>query len=119
MVYHRSHGRLATVTGVNAFARFGELQVTGERVTSFREKPQTLESGLISGGFFVFESGIFDYLTQEETCDLEYGALERLAHDGQLMVYRHDGFWFCMDTLRDVEALNKMWSEGQTPWKIW
>ena len=78
-----------------------------------------MDSPLISGGYFVFENRVFDYLSEDESCDLEYGTLERLAEEGQLMVYRHDGFWFCMDTLRDVEALNKMWHEGQAPWKIW
>ena len=119
LTFHRSHGKLATVTGVNALARFGELQVRGDTVTSFREKPQGMDSPLISGGYFVFENRVFDYLSEDESCDLEYGTLERLAEEGQLMVYRHDGFWFCMDTLRDVEALNKMWHEGQAPWKTW
>ena len=119
LTFHRSHGKLATVTGVNALARFGELQVQDDTVTSFREKPQVMDSPLISGGYFVFENRVFDYLSEDESCDLEYGTLERLAEEGQLMVYRHDGFWFCMDTLRDVEALNKMWQEGQAPWKTW
>jgi len=117
--FHRSHGRIATVTGINPLARFGEMQIQGNSVTSFREKPQDMESGLACGGFFVFEEKVFDYLSEEESSDLEYGALERLADEGQLMVYRHDGFWYCMDTLRDVEALNKMWNEGNAPWKIW
>lgn len=119
LAFHRAHGKIATVTGVNPLARFGELQTNGEKVTSFLEKQQTAEGGLISGGFFVFEDKIFDYLNETKECDLELGALEQLARDGELMVYRHDGFWFCMDTLRDVEALNKMWSKGDAPWKTW
>jgi glucose-1-phosphate cytidylyltransferase len=117
--YHQSHGKIATVTGVNALARFGELQVRDDQVTSFQEKPQTSDGGLISGGFFVFDRRIFDYLSPDEDCDLEYGALETLAAEGELMVYRHNGFWFCMDTLRDVEKLNHMWEQGAAPWKVW
>lgn len=117
--FHKSHGKIATVTGINPLARFGELQVKNDIVASFREKPRNMESSLISGGFFVFENKVFDYLSEDDLCDLEYGALERLASEGQLMVYKHDGFWYCMDTLRDVEALNKMWNEGNAPWKIW
>lgn len=118
--FHNSHGCLATVTGVDPLSRFGELQVTGDTVQSFQEKPQMSHgSGIISGGFFVFNRGIFDYLNAADDCDLEYGALERLATQGQLKVYKHDGFWFCMDTLRDMDALNKMWAEGKAPWKIW
>lgn len=119
VAFHRSHGKIATVTGVNPLARFGELQVRGDRVTSFLEKEQAGDGGVISGGFFVFNKEIFDYLSEAENCDLEYGPLERLARDGQLMVHRHSGFWYCMDTLRDVDALNKMWNEGKAAWKIW
>ncbi len=118
--FHRSHGRIATVTGVNPAARFGELKTEGDSVKIFSEKPQAAEgSALVSGGFFVFEPQIFDYLSGEKECDLEYGALEKLAGMGELMVYRHSGFWACMDTLRDVEGLNKMWVQGNAPWKIW
>jgi glucose-1-phosphate cytidylyltransferase len=117
--FHRSHGKLATVTGVNPLSRFGELKLKGDIVSSFIEKPKENDGGLISAGFFVFERRIFDYLTMEESCDLEYGALETIAREGQLMVYRHDGFWSCMDTLRDMEMLNTLWVEGRAPWKIW
>ena len=119
VAFHHSHGKIATVTGVNPIARFGELQVRGNRVTSFLEKEHAGDGGVISGGFFVFNKEIFDYLSEADDCDLEYGPLERLARDGQLMVYRHSGFWFCMDTLRDVDMLNKMWNEGNAAWKIW
>lgn len=119
VAFHKSHGKMVTVTGVNPLARFGELKVQGDMVTSFLEKAGAEDKGLISGGFFVCNKAIFDYLTEAEDCDLEYGPLERLVDDGQLMVYRHTGFWSCMDTLRDVEALNNMWEEGKAPWKTW
>lgn len=88
-------------------------------MTSFQEKPRTSDGSLVSGGFFVFRRRIFDYLTPDENCDLEYGALEHLADKGELMVYRHDGFWFCVDILRDMEEINKMWKEGNARWKLW
>jgi glucose-1-phosphate cytidylyltransferase len=114
--FHRSHGRLATVTAVHPPARFGCLTIDGDRVAAFAEKPQT-DVGWINGGFFLFEPGVFDYLD----CDsvLEREPLERLAADGQLMAYRHSGFWQPMDTLRDKELLEKLWSTGKAPWKIW
>ena len=116
--FHRSHGRIATLTGVKPLSRFGELQVEGEMVKEFAEKPQSAE-GLINGGFFVFKREIFDYLEDRDDCDLEYGALEEIAKEEQLMVYRHNGFWACMDTLRDMEYLNKLWVEGKAEWKVW
>jgi len=120
VAFHKAHGKVATVTGVNPAARFGELRTEGNRVLVFKEKPRTAsEDGLISGGFFVFEPRIFEYLSDAKECDLEYGALEKLADEGELMVYRHSGFWACMDTLRDVEALNKMWTTGKAAWKVW
>ncbi len=117
--FHRSHGKIGTVTGVNPASRFGELRFDGERVTSFREKPLASTGGLISGGFFVFDKGVFDYLRDDVSADFETDALERLAGEGELMVYRHTGFWHCMDTLRDTEALNQMWNGGNAPWKTW
>jgi glucose-1-phosphate cytidylyltransferase len=117
--FHRSHGRIATLTGVSAMARFGELHIDGIKVTSFEEKPQIAQGGCINGGFFVFDRKIFDYLTEDERCDLEYGALEELAHEGELFVYKHKGFWACMDNLRDVEYLNRIWTEGRGEWKVW
>ena len=74
---------------------------------------------MVNGGFFVLNRRIFDYMTEDETCDFEYGALERVAEDGEMMVYRHDGFWACMDTLRDMEYLNRLWAEGKAAWKLW
>jgi glucose-1-phosphate cytidylyltransferase len=117
LAFHRSHGKLATVTAVRPPARFGELVLDGDKVEQFREKPQTGE-GWINGGFFVFEPGVFDYLVDEQTV-LEREPLERLAADGQLMVFRHTGFWQPMDTLREKLYLESLWNEGGAPWKVW
>ena len=118
--FHFSHGKAVTLTGISPSAQFGELKTIGDQVKSFQEKPQKAETGsLVSGGFFVLNRKMFDYLTDDESCDFEYGALERLAEEGELMVYRHDGFWACMDTLRDMERLNRLWNEGNAKWKIW
>ena len=118
MAFHESHGKMATVTGINPASRFGELKTDGDRAVSFAEKPQHGE-GLINGGYFVFNRAIFDYLSPDDSCDLEVGPLEQIAKDGQLLVYKHRGFWTCMDTLRDVEYLNKLWVSGQAKWKKW
>ena len=116
--FHKSHGKLATLTGISPASRFGELKIKGNKVEAFDEKP-TETDGLINGGFFVFNRGLFDYLSTDDDCDLEIGALERIAGEGQLMVFKHWGFWTCMDTLRDMEYLNKLWSEGNAEWKLW
>jgi len=118
LAFHKSHNKLVTVTGVNQASRFGELQVKGNKVVKFAEK-QEVSTASISGGFFVCNKGIFDYLTYDDNCDLEIGTLETIANEGQLMVYKHKGFWVCMDTLRDVEYLNKLWNEEEAKWKIW
>jgi glucose-1-phosphate cytidylyltransferase len=118
LAFHKSHGRMVTVTGINPASRFGELKIEGDRVASFSEKPQNGE-GLVSGGFFVFNREIFNRLTSEDSCDLEVGPLEQIAREGQLMVYKHRGFWACMDTLRDMEYLNRIWDSGAAKWKIW
>lgn len=115
--FHRSHGKLATVTAVRPPARFGCIEMDGGRVTAFAEKPQTSE-GWINGGFFVFEPGVFDYLPDDATV-LEKDPLERLARDGELMAYQHRGFWQPMDTLRDKQVLEKLWESGAAPWKVW
>jgi len=115
--FHRSHGLLATVTVVRPPARFGNVQMDGDRVVNFTEKPQTGE-GWISGGFLVFEPGVFEYLEGDDTI-LEAHALERLAEVGQLAAYRHEGFWQCMDTPRDMRLLHNLWDSGKPPWKIW
>ncbi len=115
--FHRSHGRLATVTAVRPPARFGELEFDGKRVLQFHEKPQVGE-GWINGGFFVLEPGVFSYVDGDETL-WEREPLERLAKDGELMAYRHDGFWQPMDTLREKRLLESYWSSGDAPWKWW
>ena len=115
--FHRSHGRIATVTAVRPPARFGGLVFDGDLVTEFTEKPQIGE-GWINGGFMVFEPAIFDYLQGDED-SLEANALEMLAREGQLAAFRHNGFWQCMDTLRDKRLLESLWHGKEAPWKIW
>jgi glucose-1-phosphate cytidylyltransferase len=112
--FHRNHGKLATVTAVSPIARFGGLDLDGDRVSRFAEKPQTGE-GWINGGFFVFEPKVLDYISGDQTA-LEGEPLERLAADGQLMAYRHTGFWHPMDTLRDKQYLESLWNSGKAPW---
>ncbi len=118
LAFHKAHGKIATVTGISPASQFGELKTDGDRVEAFREKAQDGE-GLVSGGFFVFNRAIFNYLTTDDLCDFEIGPLEQIAKEGQLMVYKHRGFWACMDTLRDMEFLNKIWNDGTAKWKIW
>ena len=117
LAFHKKMGRLATITAVRPPARFGGLQFEGNLVSKFFEKPQIGE-GWVNGGFFILEPGVFDYLDSDQT-SFEREPLERLALEGQLAVYRHDGFWQCMDTVRDVGYLNELWEEGNAPWKIW
>ena len=117
LAFHRSHGKLATMTAVRPPARFGHLEFEGDQITHFTEKPQTSE-GWINGAFFVLEPGIFDYIDGDET-QWEREPLERLAADGELMAYRHYSFWQCMDTLRDKKLLEDLWQTGNPPWKIW
>ncbi|WP_428937686.1 glucose-1-phosphate cytidylyltransferase [Fontivita pretiosa] len=117
LAFHRRHGKLATVTAVRPPARFGHMVFDGDRVKEFSEKPQASE-GWINGAFFVLEPGIFDYIEGDQTA-WEREPMERLARDGQLMAYRHTGFWQCMDTLRDKRLLESLWESGQAPWKIW
>jgi glucose-1-phosphate cytidylyltransferase len=117
VAFHRSHGKLATVTAVRPPARFGGLRFNGDLVTEFTEKPQIGE-GWINGGFFVLEPAVLDYIDGDDTI-FERGPLERLAAEGQLAAYKHDGFWQCMDTLRDVRLLESLWQSGSPPWKVW
>lgn len=114
LAFHRAHAKLATVTAVHPPSRFGGLVLDGDCVRDFSEKPQTGE-GWINGGFFVFEPGVFDYLADDDTI-LERDPLERLAADGQLMAYRHTGFWQPMDTLREKHNLEALWAAGNAPW---
>jgi glucose-1-phosphate cytidylyltransferase len=113
--FHRAHGRLATVTAVRPPARFGCIEFDGDRVVNFTEKPQ-LGEGWINGGFFVLEPEVLDYIDGDDT-HWEREPMERLAHDGQMMAYRHEGFWQCMDTLRDKRMLDAIWESGTVPWK--
>jgi glucose-1-phosphate cytidylyltransferase len=115
--FHRSHGRIATVTAVRPPARYGGLVFDDDLVANFTEKPQAGE-GWINGGFLVFEPGVFDYL-HGDASSLESDALERLAADRQLAAYRHGSFWQCMDTLRDKTYLESLWDKGNAPWKVW
>lgn len=115
--FHRSHGKLATVTAVRPPARFGRLEMDGDQVVSFTEKPQ-LGEGWINGAFFVLEPKAMDYIDGDMT-QWEREPLERLAADGQLMAYKHNSFWQCMDTLRDKRLLESLWEAGNAPWKIW
>ena len=117
LAFHRSHGRLATVTAVRPPARFGRLELDGACVARFDEKPLAGEAW-INGAFFVLEQGIFDYIDGELT-QFEKEPLENLARDGELMAYRHNGFWQCMDTIRDKVRLESLWESGDAPWKMW
>jgi glucose-1-phosphate cytidylyltransferase len=115
--FHKAHGKLATITAVQPSSRFGILTLTEEgRVTSFAEKPKM--DGWASAGFFVFNTKILDYLTDDQ-CILEREPLERLTAEGELMVYRHDGFFYAMDTYREYQVLNEMWDRKEAPWKVW
>jgi len=115
--FHRSHGKLATVTAVRPPARYGYMMFEGDRVIEFTEKPQIGE-GWINGAFFVLEPGVFDYIEEDNTV-WEKEPMERLAADGQLMAYRHTSFWQCMDTLREKHILETLWQSGEPPWKVW
>ena len=117
LAFHRSHGKLATVTAVRPTARFGHMLFDGERIREFCEKPQTAE-GWINGAFFVLEPGVMDYIDGDQT-QWEREPMERLARDGQLMAYKHANFWQCMDTLRDKRRLQELWDSGSPPWKVW
>jgi len=115
--FHRKHGKVATITAVRPPARFGAISFNGEAAVEFMEKPQTGE-GWINGGFMCLEPRVFDYL-QTEQDSLEADALERLAADRELVAYKHDHFWQCMDTIRDVRVLESLWQGGRAPWKNW
>jgi glucose-1-phosphate cytidylyltransferase len=130
--FHKSHGKIGTVTGIRPPSRFGELVVDGDQVLEFGEKPQ-IKEGFINGGFFVFDKRIFRYLEDNDDCILEKEPLENLALDGELVVYKHEGFWQCMDTSRDLQLLNNLWAGREIekelhfngikslgpPWKVW
>ena len=117
LTFHQNHGKYATVTAVRPPARFGGIAFDGNRVAHFTEKPQIGE-GWINGGFFVLEPEAAEYVAHDGVI-WEREPMEQLAADGQLVAYRHDAFWQCMDTLRDVRLLEDMWQEGNAPWKVW
>ena len=117
MAFHRSQGTLATITAVSPPARFGALEIEGQRVARFREKPDGGDAR-INGGFFILSPEVLDYIDGDDTL-WEHEPLERLASEGQLSAYLHDGFWQPMDTLRDRKVLEELWDAGDAPWKIW
>jgi glucose-1-phosphate cytidylyltransferase len=115
--FHRKHGSIGTVLGVNPPTRFGQLALTGERVVEFDEKPE-LSDAWINGGYFFFRREFLRYLSSDESCVLERRPLVELAQDGELCIFRHSGFWACMDTQRDRDFLNQLWASGEAPWRL-
>jgi len=115
MSFHKKHGKIITITGVRPPARFGEIIEDNGHVISFDEKPQT-SKGLINGGFMVFNRELFNYLNNSEDCDFEFGALDKLSNEGNVMVYKHEGEWECMDHERDVDHLNRLWNNKKAFW---
>ena len=115
---HRASGKTATLTGVQPGGRFGVLDIEGQTVTGFREKAKE-DGGWINGGFMALEPEVFRYLTDEEGCVFERQPLERLALEGKLGIYKHKGFWQCMDTQRDKIWLEEHWEKGDDPWRVW
>ncbi len=115
--FHKSHGKLATVTTVKVPARFGRITFEKDKVKSFYEKPKSTQ-GWINGGFFVLEKGVFDFIKGDETI-WEREPVENLSKAGELMGYRHEGFWSCMDTLKEKRYLEELWNSGEAPWKVW
>ena len=118
VAFHRSHGAVATITAVKPSGRFGELAMDGQTITAFKEKPEQ-ENAYINGGFMVLDRRIASYLDPDDGCVFERGPLERLAKDGQLKAWCHDGFWQCMDTYREQQLLDGLWNQGCAPWKTW
>lgn len=116
--FHKSHGKMVTISGVYPSARFGELVEENGKVRIFQEKPQTSQ-GMINGGFMVFNKELLGYLSKDENSDFEIGPLEELARNNEVMVYKHTGSWECMDHGRDVAHLNKLWNDKNAFWKIW
>jgi len=116
--FHKSHGKMGTVTAVRPPSRFGELRIEKNAVLDFDEKPQ-MGTGYINGGFFVFNRGIFDYLSTEESCDFEFGPLQKVVSENQLMAFKHDGFWQPMDNIREKEYLDGLIRKEKAPWLKW
>jgi glucose-1-phosphate cytidylyltransferase len=118
LAFHKAHGKVATLSAVFPPPKFGDLKLAGNAVTTFAEKQPGLGNH-INGGFYVFKRRLLDYLDNDSTCVLEKQPMEQLTKEGELMAYRHDGFWQCMDTTRDLEMLQKLWSGRTAPWKVW
>lgn len=117
LAFHKSHGKLATLSAVLPAARFGHIRFDGDMICEFAEKPKTAE-GFVNGAFFVLEPEVAEYIDGDHT-SFELDTLVKLAHDGELMAYRHSGYWQCMDTARDKRLLEGLWESGEAPWKIW
>lgn len=117
LAFHRAHGKLCTLTAVHPPARYGHIEIAGDQITEFTEKPQAAE-GWINGAFFVMEPEIAEYIDDDSTL-FEREPLERLAAEGQLMAYKHTDFWACMDTMRDKVMLERLWATGDAPWRNW
>ena len=115
--FHKKTGKIATLTGIRPPSKYGTLEIEGDSIINFNEKPRV--SDYVNGGFFVFEREIFDLLSFSDDCVLENSPLEILAKENQLAIYKHEGFWQCMDTYRDFELLNSMHNSGDKPWMIW
>lgn len=115
--FHRAHGKLVTMTAVKPEGRFGILDLDGNEIKSFREKSQQ-DVGFINGGYMVVNPQVFDYISGDDTT-FEREPLERIADEGQLMAFKHHGFWQCMDTMRDRQKLETLWATGESPWKVW
>lgn len=116
--FHKNHDKIGTVTAVRPLARFGVLDIKENLITNFTKK-NLVHDGRIDGGFFVFKSKIFDYLSEDKNCMLEAEPLQKLAKDKQFVAYQHDGFWQCMDTIQQTEQLNELWQKQNATWKIW
>lgn len=117
LAFHKSHGKICTMTAVKPEGRFGILDIDGTQIRSFREKSKN-DVGYINGGYMVLEPKIFDYIEGDDTT-FEREPLETIADEGQLMAFKHNGFWQCMDTMRDKTQLEELWSSGHAPWKVW
>lgn len=115
--FHKSHGKLATITAVHPVGRFGILDLDGDRIATFGEKTES-KTDWINGGFMILNPKVTEYIAGDRTT-FEKEPLETLAREGQLMAYKHGGFWQCMDTLRDKQKLEEMWNSGKAPWKLW
>jgi len=118
VAFHKSHGCIGTVSAVHPPSRFGEMVMQGESVLEFEEKPQ-MGGGYINGGFFVFDKKMLTYLTDDEGCDFEFGPLQQIAKEGKLKAFRHDGFWQCMDNVRERDYLDRLVIAGNAPWMVW